>query len=126
MKGDLGNLMKQAQKMQEQMQVKMQKAQEELAKTTVVGESGAGLVKITMTGKHDVKQVEIAPDLPKLKCDARRIKQVLINLISNSIKYGKPETTVKVSAEYLESKKQISIEISDHGIGILDAPMTCK
>ena len=52
MKGGLGNIMKQAQQMQENMQ----KAQEEIAKLEVTGESGAGLVKITMTGRHDVKK----------------------------------------------------------------------
>jgi DNA-binding YbaB/EbfC family protein len=47
--------MKQAQKMQEQMQ----KAQAELAEAEVTGESGAGLVKVTMNGRHDVKRVEL-------------------------------------------------------------------
>ena len=51
--------MKQAQQMQEDMQ----KAQEEITKMEVTGESGAGLVKITMTGKHDVKNVIIDPTL---------------------------------------------------------------
>jgi len=51
--------MKQAQQMQESMQ----KAQEEIAKMEITGESGAGLVKITMTGKHDVKNVIIDPTL---------------------------------------------------------------
>ena len=51
--------MKQAQQMQENMQ----KAQEEIAGMEVTGESGAGLVKITMTGKHDVKNVTIDPTL---------------------------------------------------------------
>jgi len=55
MKGGMGNLMKQAQ----QMQAKMAKAQEELAKMEVTGESGAGLVKVTMTGSHSVRRVEI-------------------------------------------------------------------
>ncbi|WDE08308.1 YbaB/EbfC family nucleoid-associated protein [Thalassomonas viridans] len=55
MKGGMGNLMKQAQ----QMQAKMQKAQEELANMEVTGESGAGLVKVTMTGSHSVRRVEI-------------------------------------------------------------------
>ncbi|AHK15984.1 MAG: YbaB/EbfC family nucleoid-associated protein [Thalassolituus sp.] len=54
-KGGMGNLMKQAQKMQEQMQ----KAQAELAEAEVTGESGAGLVKVTMNGRHDVKRVEL-------------------------------------------------------------------
>jgi len=59
MKGGLGNIMKQAQQMQENMQ----KAQEEIANMEVTGESGAGMVKITMTGKHDVKRVSIDPTL---------------------------------------------------------------
>ena len=59
MKGGIGNIMKQAQQMQESMQ----KAQEEIAKMELTGESGAGLVKITMTGKHDVKNVIIDPTL---------------------------------------------------------------
>jgi len=59
MKGGIGNIMKQAQQMQEEMQ----KAQEEIANMEVTGESGAGLVKITMTGKHDVKNVIIDPAL---------------------------------------------------------------
>lgn len=59
MKGEIGNIMKQAQQMQEYMQ----KAQEEIASMEVTGESGAGLVKITMTGKHDVKNVIIDPTL---------------------------------------------------------------
>jgi len=55
MKGGIGQLMKQAQ----QMQADMQKAQEEMAKLTVVGESGAGMVRITMTCKHEVRGLEI-------------------------------------------------------------------
>jgi len=59
MKGGMGNLMKQAQ----QMQDKMAKAQEELAKMEVIGESGAGMVKVTMTGGHSVRRVEIDDSL---------------------------------------------------------------
>ena len=55
MKGGIGQLMKQAQ----QMQANMKKAQEEMAAMTVVGESGAGMVKVTMTCRHQVRQVEI-------------------------------------------------------------------
>jgi nucleoid-associated protein EbfC len=50
--GGLGNIMKQAQAMQD----KMQKAQQELANLEVTGESGAGLVKVTMTGNHNVRR----------------------------------------------------------------------
>ena len=58
-KAGLANLMKQAQKMQENMQ----KAQEELANLEVEGQSGAGAVKIVMTCKHDVKRVIIDPSV---------------------------------------------------------------
>ena len=59
MKGGIAGLMQQAQKMQE----RMQKAQEELALKEVEGQSGAGMVKVTMTGKHAVKRVQIDPQL---------------------------------------------------------------
>jgi DNA-binding YbaB/EbfC family protein len=58
-KGQLAGLMKQATAMQENMK----KAQEELANSEVIGTSGSGLVKITMTGKHHVKRIEIDPSL---------------------------------------------------------------
>ena len=59
MKGSIGNLMKQAQKMQEDLQ----KAQEQLAQEEVTGESGGGMVKITMNGRHEVRQVVIDDNL---------------------------------------------------------------
>lgn len=58
-KGQLAGLMKQAQAMQENLK----KAQDELASVEVTGESGAGLVKVLMTCKHDVKRVTIDPSL---------------------------------------------------------------
>ncbi|NBC22225.1 MAG: YbaB/EbfC family nucleoid-associated protein [Gammaproteobacteria bacterium] len=58
MKG-LGDLMKQAQAMQE----RMQQLQEEMAAMEVDGESGAGLVKVTMNGRHEVRRVNIDPSL---------------------------------------------------------------
>lgn len=59
MKNQLAGLMKQAQAMQDNLK----RAQDELANTEVEGQSGAGLVKVTMTGKHDVKRVVIDPSL---------------------------------------------------------------
>jgi nucleoid-associated protein EbfC len=59
MKGQLAGLMKQAQAMQENLK----RAQDELANVEVEGQSGAGLVKVTMTCKHDVKRVAIDPSL---------------------------------------------------------------
>ncbi len=54
-KGGMGNMMKQAQ----QMQARMEKVQKEIAETEVTGESGAGLVKITINGAHNVRRVDI-------------------------------------------------------------------
>ena len=59
MKGNIGQLMKQAQAMQEGMR----RVQEELAAVEVEGQAGAGLVKITVTCKYDVKRVSIDPSL---------------------------------------------------------------
>ncbi|HEU5294347.1 MAG TPA: YbaB/EbfC family nucleoid-associated protein [Burkholderiaceae bacterium] len=59
MKNQLAGLMKQAQAMQENLR----KAQEELATIEVEGQAGAGLVKVTMTCRHDVKRVSIDPSL---------------------------------------------------------------
>ncbi|MGL4473258.1 MAG: YbaB/EbfC family nucleoid-associated protein [Shewanella sp.] len=58
-KGGMGNLMKQAQMMQD----KMAKMQEEIARMEITGEAGAGLVKVTMTGSHNVRKVDIDPSL---------------------------------------------------------------
>lgn len=75
MKGGMGNLMKQAQKMQEDMQ----KAQEEIARAEVTGESGAGLVRITMNGRHDVKAVQIDESLMEEE------KEILEDLIAAAV-----------------------------------------
>lgn len=58
-KGGLGGLMKQAQQMQE----KMQQMQQEIATLEVIGESGAGMVKVTMNGAHNCRHIEIDPSL---------------------------------------------------------------
>jgi len=57
MRGNINNLMKQAQA----MQANMQKAQAEIGNIEVIGESGGGMVKITMNGRHEVKRVQIEP-----------------------------------------------------------------
>jgi len=59
MKGQLAGLMKQAQQMQENLK----KAQEEIAQMEIEGQAGAGMVKVVMTGRHDVKRVSIDPSL---------------------------------------------------------------
>lgn len=75
MKGGIGNILKQAQAMQENLR----RAQEELAALEVTGQSGGGLVRVTMTGRHDVKRVELDPSL--LKDD----KEVLEDLIAAAV-----------------------------------------
>ncbi|RVU29543.1 MULTISPECIES: YbaB/EbfC family nucleoid-associated protein [Neptunomonas] len=75
MKGGMGNLMKQAQKMQEELQ----KAQAEIANAEVNGESGAGLVKVVMNGRHDVKGVSIDDSLME------EDKEILEDLITAAI-----------------------------------------
>jgi len=82
MKSGLGDLMKQAQKMQEDMQ----KAQEELKNLEVVGQSGGELVRIIMTGKHEVRKVKIDDSL--LKDDKDMLEDLIaaaINDASNKI-----------------------------------------
>jgi len=59
MKGGMGNLMKQAQKMQEDMQ----RAQEEIANMEIEGQSGGGLVKVVMNGQHELRKVSIDDSL---------------------------------------------------------------
>ncbi|MRI34829.1 YbaB/EbfC family nucleoid-associated protein [Endozoicomonas sp. OPT23] len=79
-KGGMGNLMKQAQKMQEDMQ----KMQEELANAEVTGESGAGLVKITMTGRHDVKRVDIDSSL--MEEDKEMLEDLLAAAVNDAVR----------------------------------------
>lgn len=92
MKGGLGNIMKQAQKMQENMQ----KAQQELDAMEVTGESGAGLVKVTMTCKHDVKRVEIDPNL--LADDKDMLEDLIAAAVNDANRKVESETQEKMSS----------------------------
>jgi hypothetical protein len=76
MKGGLGNLMKQAQLMQENMK----KLQEELAVMEVEGQASSGLVKVVMTGKYQVKRVTIDP---KLLGDDKEMLEDLVTVAFN-------------------------------------------
>ena len=60
----------------------------------------------------------IEPEMPALKCDPRRIKQILNNLISNAIKYSKPQGEILIKAQYLSKANQIYLEILDNGFGM--------
>ncbi len=61
--GNMQNLMRQAQKMQEQMQAQMAKAEEELENATLTGVSGGGMVEVTVNGKKNVQSVKIKPEV---------------------------------------------------------------
>lgn len=80
MKGQLGDLMKQAQEMQE----RLQKMQEELANTEVTGESGAGMVKVLMTGRHDVRRVQIDDSL--LSEDKEVLEDLLAAAVNDAVR----------------------------------------
>ncbi len=87
MKGGIGQLMKQAQ----EMQANMKKAQEEMASISVTGESGAGMVKITMTCQHQVKSVEIDDSL--VGDDKDMLEDLIVAAFNDSIR--KVEKTVQ-------------------------------
>jgi DNA-binding YbaB/EbfC family protein len=80
MKGGMGNLMKQAQ----QMQANMEKAQKELALMEVIGQSGGGMVKITMTGKHDVKRVNIEDAL--FEDDKEMLEDLIAAAVNDAVR----------------------------------------
>jgi DNA-binding YbaB/EbfC family protein len=79
MKGGIGNLMRQAQQMQETMK----KAQEELAGLEVIGESGAGMVKVTLNGRHEAKRISIEPKL--LSEDKEMLEDLLTAAINDAV-----------------------------------------
>ena len=80
MKGGLGNLMRQAQQMQETMQ----KAQAELAQLEVTGESGAGMVRVTLNGHHEAKKVTIEPKLPGE--DKDMLEDLLVAAVNDAVR----------------------------------------
>jgi DNA-binding YbaB/EbfC family protein len=87
MKGGIGQLMKQAQ----EMQANMKKAQEEMASLTVSGESGAGLVRITMTCQHQVRALEIDDTL--VGDDKEMLEDLIVAAFNDALR--KVESTVQ-------------------------------
>ena len=87
MKNQLAGLMKQAQQMQENMK----KAQEELASVEVEGQSGAGMVKIVMTCRHDVKRVTIDESL--MKDDKDMLEDLIAAAVNDAVR--RVESTVQ-------------------------------
>lgn len=91
MKNQLAGLMKQAQAMQDNLK----KAQEELAAIEVEGQSGAGLVKVTMTCKHDVKRVVIDPSL--LADDKDMLEDLVAAAFNDGIRRAEQVSQEKMS-----------------------------
>jgi len=91
MKNQLTGLMKQAQ----QMQDNMKRAQEELAQTEVEGQSGAGLVKIVMTCRHDVKRVSIDDSL--LGEDKDMLEDLIAAAMNDAVRRAEMATQEKLS-----------------------------
>lgn len=90
-KGGMGNIMKQAQ----QLQDKMQKAQEEIANMEVVGEAGAGMVKVTMLGNHNVKRVEIDESL--MEDDKELIEDLVAAAVNDAVRRVSETSQEKMS-----------------------------
>ena len=91
MKGGIGQLMKQAQQMQE----KMQKAQEELQNIIVHGESGGGMVKISITCKNEIKKIDIDDSLFLEERDM--LEDLLIAAFNDAIRKAEQKTQESMS-----------------------------
>jgi len=77
---DINNLMKQAQEMQE----KMAELQNQAANTEVTGESGAGMVQVVMTGRHDVRKVTVDPSL--MSEDKELLEDLLAAAVNDAVR----------------------------------------
>ena len=91
MKGGIGNLMKQAQK----MQADMQKAQEELANMEVEGQAGGGMVKVIMNGRHELRRVSLDDSL--MEDDKEMIEDLLAAAVNDAVRRIEQETQDKMS-----------------------------
>ncbi len=92
LKGQLAGLMKQAQ----QMQDNMKKAQEQLAQIEVEGQAGAGLVKITMTCRNDVKRVVIDPSL--LAEDKDMLEDLIVAAMNDALRKAEQTSSEKMGS----------------------------
>ena len=92
MRGNIGNMMKQAQA----MQANMQKVQAEIALIEVVGESGGGMVKVTMTGQHNVKRVQLEPAV--VTEDREMLEDLIVAATNDAVKKVEAAVQVKMSS----------------------------
>lgn len=92
MKGGLGTILKQAQAMQENLK----RAQEELAALEVTGSAGGGMVRVTMTGRHNVKRVELDPSL--LKDDKDVLEDLVAAAVNDAVRKVEQATQEKMAS----------------------------
>jgi DNA-binding YbaB/EbfC family protein len=92
MKGNIGNLMKQAQ----QLQANMQRAQAEIANLEVTGEAGGGMAKVTMTGKHEVKRVSLDPSL--IGDDKEMLEDLIAAAVNDAVQKVERVTQERMSS----------------------------
>ena len=90
MKGGLGGLMKQAQKMQEDMQ----KAQSELANMEVSGQAGGGMVSVVMTGRHDIRRVSIDDSVMD---DKEMLEDLVAAAVNDAVRQVEKESKSRMS-----------------------------
>ena len=89
---DINNLMKQAQEMQE----KMAELQNQAANTEVTGESGAGMVQVVMTGRHDVRKVTVDPSL--MSEDKELLEDLLAAAVNDAVRKVESRSKVAMSS----------------------------
>ena len=77
---NLGNLMKEAQKMQQ----RMQEAQQQLTELVVTGESGGGMIRVKMNGRHDVMDVKLNPSL--MEADREMLEDLFAAAINDAVR----------------------------------------
>lgn len=87
-----GNMMKQAMA----LQANMKKAQEEIAAMEVTGESGGGMVKVTMNGKHEVKRVQIEPQV--VSEDREMLEDLIAAAINDAVNKVDQQTQARMSS----------------------------
>ena len=91
MRGNIAQLMQQAQRMQEQMK----RAQEELATVEVQGQSGGGMVKVTLTGKMDCRAVRIDPTV---LADAEMLEDLVAAAFNDAVNKANEDAGKRMSA----------------------------
>ncbi len=91
MRGNIAQMMQKAQRMQENMQ----KVQDDLAQMEVVGQSGGGVVKVTLTGKMDARKVQIDPSA---LADAEMLEDLMVAAINDAVSKANEESAKRMSA----------------------------